>query len=61
MTFTPGDYVKPVLIIPYKRPGFEGHVCRVTEVDDRYVWASTTKWSRVPAWPFKARELELVE
>lgn len=58
--FQPGDIVIPQVRIPYVRPAFCDQECRVTEVRDEKVCATPTKWDKVPAWGFKARELVLV-
>lgn len=46
------------LVIPLPGSAFAGQQCRVTKAEGNKVYATLTKWNKVPSWPFKARELE---
>ena len=61
VVFSEGDLVLPQVRIPFKRPAFCDQVCRVTKVEDGRIYATLTKWNKVPAWPFRARELVLLQ
>jgi len=59
--FHVGDLVIPTIRIPYARPAFCDSECRVTAIKDGKVYATLTKWNKVPSWGFKSRELVLFQ